>query len=189
MNLREILNNLDKSEPQDDIKNIATEVGVDYNNLLDVIPSPLVYYWVENWLSADKWCGTRAYFLDGEFVALSSQLGTRLDEIFKWASKKAFKDTTKYIRSIQKRQDFKNVALVDFELDMGLGYHIEYAPELLQEHTNAYLDGELVDVSRPRHNVLVKNPLQRNVAVAKQNGENVVVEIGKLIFPYCVKGQ
>ena len=100
-------------------------------------------------LCTDSWVGVRAYFLDGEFVAISSQVGRKWDEEFKFVSNEAAMKVKDYVLSFVEPQ--YNISIAD-DLDAEIDdfYTVEYAEQILHKH--GIYQGERVAIKRKNRN-------------------------------------
>lgn len=95
----------------------------------------------------DSWVGVRAYFLDGEFVAISTQVGRKWDEEFQFVSHEAAMKVKDYVLSFVKPQyDIKIADKMDEEIDDF--YTVEFANQILHKH--GLYKGERVEIKRKR---------------------------------------
>lgn len=74
-------------------------------------------YFLISWYCTDSWVGVRAYFLNGEFVAISSQIGRKYDQEFEWVSKEAYYKVKEYIASKTLLSKI-DIPIIDYEQDI-----------------------------------------------------------------------
>jgi len=120
-------------------------------------------YHMRTWYCTDSYVGWRAYFLDGELVAFSSQMGRKFDEDFEFISKESALKVRDYLHSlVQESEQFDRFSIVtglDEEIDDT--YKIDFNSQILQ--SKALLDGEEVEIIKERydykdmHSVKIKN--------------------------------
>lgn len=106
-------------------------------------------YHLQVWYCTDSWVGTRAYFLDGEFVATSYQKGRKYDEEFEFVSIEVAEKVRDYLLSLLKGQTELNVSIMD-DLDEEIEdtYKIEFNEQIL--HSHAFYKGEKVKILNKR---------------------------------------
>lgn len=92
-------------------------------NVLDIVDfywssdDRLKCYFIQRWLCTDTEVGTRAYFLDGEFVALSNQTARKSDETFTFASEKAAAKVKEYITFLANEERSHKIVLQESDLE------------------------------------------------------------------------
>jgi hypothetical protein len=95
----------------------------------------------------DSWVGVRAYYLDGEFVALSTQKGRKYDEEFQFVSNEAAMKVKDYVISfVEPQYDIKIADKLDEEIDDF--YTVEYSEQILHKH--GIHGGERVEIKRKK---------------------------------------
>ncbi len=101
MTLKELVDSVDKTDKEGYISldALAFEVGI--NEFLKDDQDPrLKCCWTKaNWICTDTRVGIRVYYLDGEIVCISSQIGRKYPEEFEWVSEKTFKNVRDFILS------------------------------------------------------------------------------------------
>ena len=132
-------------------------------------------YFIKTWYCTDSYVGTRAYFLDGKFVAISNQSGRKSDEIFKFSTKETFYLTRDYILSLRDKEEeefeINLLSSDDLNKEIDSMYKIEFNSQV--RHRFGYLKGERVKIIKTNtpHTFYV-------VTIEKENGE-------KLTFQTC----
>lgn len=108
-------------------------------------------YFLKRWLCTDTLVGVRAYFLDDEFVALSTQNARKSGETFEFASKEKAKTVRDYVYNlIPEDEEEINVAILETEKEIEETFKIEYSGEIL--HKTALLKGERVEIVKTFNN-------------------------------------
>lgn len=145
-------------------------------------------FFIETWCYTDSWVGMRAYFLDGEFVAISTQTGRKSDEDFGFTSKPAAEKVESYLRSLVKenREDPVYDILGDSELDKEISstYKIKYNTQII--HKTALLNGERVKITKRNYQSEgIKSPNYfHTVEIEHDNGEKEEIDCRALDFEY-----
>jgi hypothetical protein len=149
MKLIDIINSIDLND-----KNLQCEP--DWNNICSALDlfsnssyfedSRLKAYHIITWYCTDSYVGSRAYFLDNEFVAISEQTGRKYDEEFRFVSKEAADKVRNYILSMQ---EYREPSLLDVNEETSDYYSIGYPTQLLiQFHKyGVYKDGRKVEIT------------------------------------------
>ena len=100
--VREIINSInfdDKSiQTSPDCEKLSSQFGI--YNLYWSEDTRLKAYHVKTWLCTDTWVGWVAYFLDSEFVCLSTQNARKSDTEFEFVSKEAHSKLRDYLFSL-----------------------------------------------------------------------------------------
>ncbi len=130
-----------------DLQALARECNVDhyYLNIPDDEVIIRAKYLAANYCT-DTLVGEKAYFLDGELVAISKQFGRKYKEEFSWVSKEARKVVRDYLLS-RFNEDEPEIALIGDSND--LYYYLAYVSDLLEQiHTEAYYGDKLCKLIR-----------------------------------------
>jgi hypothetical protein len=145
-------------------------------------------FFIETWHCTDSWVGMRAYFLDEEFVAISTQTARKSDEDFSFASKSAAEKVENYLRSLVKENREEPVydIIEDSELDKEISptYKIEYNTQIL--HKTALLNGERVKFIKKHYPYDSKDSFKHFhvVEIEHSNGKREEIDCRKLDFEY-----
>jgi hypothetical protein len=94
----------------------------------------------------DSWVGVRAYFLDGEFVALCTQVGRKWDEEFEFVSVEAGNKVKDYIFSLLKKPEYEIKIAANLNEPIDDFYSVNYAEQIL--HKSGIYNGEKVRIKR-----------------------------------------
>jgi uncharacterized protein YycO len=184
MKLHTIIDTLDKSHPCNDInEGIFLECDLYYNWFNQ---DRLVYYWIKVWNCTDTSVGMRAYYLDNNLVAISSQRGRKDGETFEWVSEEAVRDVKNYLKLLLESIDvpFPH-SIIDMDQEMGEGYHLEFPGQVLSHiHTVGMYNGNKVTIDSV-------SPKYRNnhysVNIIMNNTTETSVNISDILFPYNTK--
>lgn len=172
----------------------------DLSCALEIFPSleysdneRLKCYYLARWFCTDSCVGTRAYFLDEEFVAITKQLGRKYNEEFEFISNSAANKVRNYILKLLEEQTPKPVVNLITWMDEAIDdtFTIEYASEIL--HKTALLWGERVEVihtPRPTPSCAGRDWVKdgfadyHSIEVKKQDGTVEKVDCRQLKFEY-----
>lgn len=93
-----------------------------------------------------SWVGVRAYFLDGEFVAISTQIGRKWDEEFEFVSNEAAMKVKNYVLSFVEEPQY-NISIADnLDAEIDDFYTVQYTDQILHKH--GVYQGERVAIKR-----------------------------------------
>ena len=123
MKIKEIINTIDKSEPNSDwvdIEKIGYELGIQntYNADYQKFESRVKAYWFVSWVCTDTRVGGRVYFLDDIPVAVSFQNARKNDEHFEWICKDYAVDVKNFL--IECCDDDFNLTIADMNEDIDI---------------------------------------------------------------------
>jgi hypothetical protein len=157
MKVKDIIKHINKSkefEQEISICSFAMEVFdlhyIDFYNE----QNRLKCFFLTNWYCTDTYVGKRVYFLDGEPVAISNQIGRKYDEKFTWVSKEAYDKTKNYILSFATDPEIE-IDILEENDEMQEFYKVEFYSQMFKHHKeNAYYKGDKVKVlkSKESHN-------------------------------------
>jgi hypothetical protein len=136
------------------------------------------------WYCTDTWVGTKAYFFDGEFVAVSDQIGRKYQQEFQWVSVQAYKKVKEYLLSLTKEEeDIPLLEEADLEQDLGPYYHVNYEEQLLPRIQSYFYQGKPVEYIRKD---LVQDPPSRIVTIQCE-GVQSAIPVEHLDIEYLTK--
>jgi hypothetical protein len=146
-------------------------------------------YFIKKWYCTDSYVGTRAYFFDGKFIAISTQVGRKADEEFIFTSKEDAFILKNYLESLVSKDKSFNIDYFDDELDVVISttFKIEYNSQIL--HKSAFLNGEKVKIIKTNFGSYSKENTKdyfHSVIVEKENGEQIKIDCRELDFEYNV---
>lgn len=152
MKLKDIINNLDMSEDNRcdnitwDMERFLEELNLScYGVYQDRDNAQLKSFWLSKHLCTDTYVGTRAYFLEGTFVALSTQNARKSDEIIQWVSAESQVEVRNYILSLDEEESFECANnFIDMDSEVAEGYSVNFVGELLCK--NVSYEGRAVEV-------------------------------------------
>ncbi len=147
--LKEIINNINKQD-----KRIQTVP--DWEELFSLFDingywsddERLKGYCVKTWLCTDTWVGWIAYFLDDEFVFMTSQDTRKGDTDYEFTSKEVAEKVRTYLLSLNEDEE-QQFNVLNLELEVGDKYQIEYNSQIL--HKTAWLGDKKVNIERKQY--------------------------------------
>ncbi len=139
-------------------------------------------YLVKTWLCTDSWVGWVAYFLDGEFVCISSQNARKSDVDFEFTSKEAALQVRDYLLSLRDLEDMQTIYLIDLDTEVPEKYKIEYNSQIL--HRTAWNSTEKVKIVKTRYPYEYKGNGFHIVEVEYSDGQRLEVDCRNLDFEY-----
>ncbi len=151
-------------------------------HIFDYVPSDdkerMKVVYMQLWYCTDTFVGTKYFFLDGEFVAMSNKEGRKMDaEVFFVDDESAIK-VKKYILELL-GDDSPPVMVIgkciDEEIDST--YKIEYSSQII--HDTAYLNGVKVSIIDKNGGMA-----ESEVTIRYSNGNTEVLDCRYLDFKY-----
>lgn len=133
MKLCDIINNVTKKRPCYDISTLAEEFKI-YDVEWDENEKIASYYY-QVWLCTDTWVGGKVYFFEDIPVCLSWKPGRKSDEEIHWISTELAMKVKEYIYSLRCEEEY-SISIIrdqDMEEDMGSGYQVSYASQLINK--------------------------------------------------------
>ena len=189
MKLKDIIANLDKSSQNEetyfDLENLVRETDLQCYGVRQESSDPrLRCYWIANHLCTDTWVGIRAYFLDDEFVCLSTQRGRKCDEVFEWKDLQSFKKVREYIISLQdeEEEDLPNEFL-DMEEECGEGYPIQYTGQCLKK--DVLWKGKEVTIVKDNNERYTN--FHTITVVEKDTSRQVDIDVREILVPWYTR--
>lgn len=183
---RELINNIDfsnkKLESSPDWENLSTIFNIDLDWSDD---TRLKSYFIRIHYCTDSYVGIKAYFLDNEFVALSTKYGRKYSEEFEFVSIDVAEKVKKYLLSLLVPDDYPtNVKIINYLDDtIPNTYKIEYNSQIL--HKTALYYGEYVDIIKTNFNDKgINSPDYFHSVIVKKGNEEILVNCGDLDFEY-----
>jgi hypothetical protein len=186
MKLCDILEQLDRSDKNRD-ENITWDMEIFisdldlscYNTVQDREDPKLKCYWISKHICTDTWVGYRAYYLNDVFVCFSKQSARGSGEHLQWADQTCKEATASYILRCYNAMNEDNTPTcepLDLDQDLGDGYAINYAEELLSD-TLLHND-KLWHVIRPL------GRYTNNIVKLQHGDEQIEVDIKKTLLPW-----
>lgn len=141
-------------------------------------------YFIKIHCCTDTYVGTRAYFLDGELVCVSTQSARKSDEFFSFVTKEIGLKVRDYLLTLVEDDEFTIDVIGDFEMELPETYKIEYNTQIM--HKTALLNGERVEIIKKyfeKEGIHSVNYFH-NVHVKAENGITFTVDCRDLDFEY-----
>lgn len=188
MKLKDLINRVDKQEKFKDkiyIGSIAEELfNENISNYDD--QDRLVAYFVGSWYCTDTFVGYRVYFFDNEPVAVSSQTGRKMDEVFEWVSQEAFKKVKDYIYSFKEAAEEEQAVLLNPDEEVST-YKIMFNSQLFDYHKGIPLyNGEKVKIveceKKDKNGFGIEEMVK--IQFEKDADQYKWVKVGQLDFPF-----
>lgn len=183
---RELINNIDfsnkKLESSPDWENLSTIFNIDLDWSDD---TRLKSYFIRIHYCTDSYVGIKAYFLDNEFVALSTKYGRKYSEEFEFVSIDVAEKVKNYLLSLLVPDDYPtNVKIINYLDDtIPNTYKIEYNSQIL--HKTALYHGEYVDIIKTNFNDKgINSPDYFHSVIVKKGNDEILVNCGDLDFEY-----
>lgn len=137
-------------------------------------------YFVKVWLCTDRLVGTRAYFLDDEFIAISEQNARKSNEYFSYVSHESSLKLKSYLESLRVKDDLM-INLLNLDEELNESYAIEYNTQIV--HKTAILNNEEVKIANI-YKTDQTNWFLRSVDVELNDGTIKEVDCRDLLFKY-----
>ena len=186
--LRKLISQIDfsnkklKSDP--DWKKLSSTFSIFDLNWSD--DERLTSYFIKVHYCTDSRVGLKAYFLDGEFVAISNRFGKKCNEEFEFVSKEAADNVHKYLLSLIEPDEYNVDIITDLCLDeeMSDTYKIKYNTQIL--HEKALYEGESVDIIKTNfvYEGIHSPNYFHSVEIKTSNNEKLLVNCADLDFEY-----
>jgi hypothetical protein len=145
-------------------------------------------YFIKKWYCTDSYVGMRAYFLDGNLVAISSQIGRKMDEEFHFMSDEYAKIVKTYLQSlVEPIEDIKNYDIINensLDEEIPETFKIQYNTQIL--HKTALLNGERVEIIKSRYSWDDKENYFHTIKIKKYDGTTIEIDCRELDFEYNV---
>lgn len=181
MKLKDIIKNLDKSETNKndhrwDLHEIGRECGIHEEIWQKEDDNRLVSYWLGCHMCTDTYVGLRAYFLDDIFVCLSYQKARKCEEVFEWVSEESQLKVRNFLLSLV-AEDFQFGEILNLEEDMGEGYPLSFASEILDD--KVIVDGEILTVT-----YVDRKSYDGKIIAKKVNGTDIELGYRDVVVPW-----
>lgn len=99
----------------------------EFNERVKVMP-------INTWICTDTWVGVNAYYLDGEFVALSFKSARKVRTEFKWTSVEAATKVQALIRKISAENEKFSFPLIRADEDMSTDWILQRPTSGVSRH-------------------------------------------------------
>ena len=167
-------------------EDLLSAVGLDiyYHNYDD--PVNLTTNHLKQWYCTDTWVGIDVIYLNNSPVAVTNQVGRKMDVNIYFLSEEAKNSVKDYLISLYNNQQDCADYLTEDDLneEMGDYFKIEYSSQVL--YKTAWLNGEQVEITQKPRNLNNKINLH-TVAIKHKDGVEKWIDVRELDFEYCSK--
>ena len=165
-------------------EDLLSAVGLDiyYHNYDD--PVNLTANHLKQWCCTDTWVGIDVIYLNNNPVAVTNQVGRKMDVNIYFLSEEAKNSVKDYLISLYNNQQDCADYLTEDDLneEMGDYFKIEYSSQVL--YKTAWLNGEQVEITQKPRNLNNKINLH-TVAIKHKDGVEKWIDVRELDFEYC----
>ena len=165
-------------------EDLLSAVGLDiyYHNYDD--PVNLTTNHLKQWYCTDTWVGIDVIYLNNSPVAVTNQVGRKMDVNIYFLSEEAKNSVKDYLISLYNNQQDYAEYLTEDDLneEMGDYFKIEYSSQVL--YKTAWLNGEQVEITQKPRNLNNKINLH-TVAIKHKDGVEKWIDVRELDFEYC----
>ena len=165
-------------------EDLLSAVGLDiYHHNYDE-PINLTTNHLKQWCCTDTWVGIDVIYLNNSPVAVTNQVGRKMDVNIYFLSEEAKNSVKDYLISLYNNQQDCAEYLTEEDLneEMGDYFKIEYSSQVL--YKTAWLNGEQVEITQKPRN-LNNNINLHTVAIKHKDGVEKWVDVRELDFEYC----
>lgn len=189
MKLREVLENIDKSEKNSswiNLEEFAYYFGLNFY-LDDRKNERLKSYFFKNWYCTDQYVGGRAYYFDDKIVCISYQQSRGDSKHFEWVSKYNHDQVKNYLLSLLFDEDNEEIDICDLEIEVGDGYKVEYNSQFLTHDVIFEPTHQEVKIIDKNDEHFQKNENFQKVKIQFFNGDEKIVNTNEILIPYNTK--
>ena len=165
-------------------EDLLSAVGLDiyYHNYDD--PVNLTTNHLKQWYCTDTWVGIDVIYLNNSPVAVTNQVGRKMNVNIYFLSEEAKNSVKDYLISLYNNQQDCAEYLTEDGLneEMGDYFKIEYSSQVL--YKTAWLNGEQVEITQKPRNLNNKINLH-TVAIKHKDGVEKWIDVRELDFEYC----
>ena len=180
MKLSEIINNVVKTDPSHDIDRLAEEFRV-YDVYWDDSKKISAYFY-QVWQCTDTWVGGKVYFFEDTPVCISWQPARKSSEEIYWISNELAMKVKDYIFSLRQEDEYPINTIQDMEEEMGTGYQVSYACQLLTKDViHKYTKEPLKVLDTYRSEIIA-----HRIKVEYLDGRQEDIELEDVEIPYLV---
>jgi hypothetical protein len=146
------------------------------------VETRLKYHYLHTWMCTDSAVGVRVYALDGEAVAISTQVGRKCDEDFQFLSQEAWDKIRVMLSECLHPQSKENITLLDPNANIFEADSVDFTSQLMDE--DGLYEGEPCTVVREKTRTLMRaDYLCKLVAVIFADGREAVIPIKDFLIP------
>ena len=139
---------------------------------------------LKQWYCTDTWVGIDVIYLNNSPVAVTNQVGRKMNVNIYFLSEEAKNSVKDYLISLYNNQQDYAECLTEDDLneEMGDYFKIEYSSQVL--YKTAWLNGEQVEITQKPKN-LNNNINLYTIAIKHKDGVEKWVDVRELDFEYC----
>ena len=139
---------------------------------------------LKQWCCTDTWVGIDVIYLNNSPVAVTNQVGRKMNVNIYFLSEEAKNSVKDYLISLYNNQQDYAECLTEDDLneEMGDYFKIEYSSQVL--YKTAWLNGEQVEITQKPRN-LNNNINLYTIAIKHKDGVEKWVDVRELDFEYC----
>ena len=139
---------------------------------------------LKQWYCTDTWVGIDVIYLNNSPVAVTNQVGRKMDVNIYFLSEEAKNSVKDYLISLYNNQQDYAECLTEDDLneEMGDYFKIDYSSQVL--YKTAWLNGEQVEITQKPRN-LNNNINLYTIAIKHKDGVEKWVDVRELDFEYC----
>ena len=155
---------------------------------LSITNNRLTYVNVSPHICTDTWVGIEFIYLDNEFVAMSDRKYRKSDFIYTFKDKESKDKLVAYFQSFMEEDlEYKYLSDKDLSKSMGFGYHVPHAYTHIGSKALYCLIDKTVEVTVVKGEQFNLSRQYRNfdnVSILLPTGDEIVVKVNTLLFPY-----
>ena len=155
---------------------------------LSITNNRLTYVNVSPHICTDTWVGIEFIYLDNEFVAMSDRKYRKSDFIYTFKDKESKDKLVAYFQSFMEEDlEYKYLSDKDLSKSMGFGYHVPHAYTHIGSKALYCLIDKTVEVTvvnGDQFNLSRQYKNSDNVSILLPTGDEIVVKVNTLLFPY-----
>ena len=155
---------------------------------LSITNNRLTYINVSPHICTDTWVGIEFIYLDNEFIAMSDRKYRKSDFIYTFKDKESKDKLVAYFQSFMEEDlEYKYLSDKDLSKSMGFGYHVPHAYTHIGSKALYCLIDKTVEVEvvkGEQFNLSRQYKNFDNVSILLPTGDEIVVKVNTLLFPY-----
>jgi hypothetical protein len=147
MKMRDAIQNVDRSDANSeptDMESFGKALEIDEARYNDEFARRVVRHRLSRWLCTDSFVGTSVFELDGVPVAIGHRPYRKEDEQIAFVSEEAAKTVRKLVLSLVSPEEPKQVDIVNPDEEIGEGFRLAYAGDILDFEGPILIDGRPV---------------------------------------------
>lgn len=191
MKIKDIINKVDKSKQFEDGVSLYDFANSEFNLDINYYEEQkrLTSYFIGSWYCTDSFVGYKVYFFDDEPVAVSSQIGRKMDEEIEWISAESYNKVRDFIITFLEHKD-PNITLCNLDEELGDSYKISYNEQLFDYHRDiALYNGIKVKIIEKHKGKKINKLKQYEPSLVKiklPDSSEQWLELNELDFPYNI---